>query len=400
MNPNLELLKLYPLERLNELKKQLHPPNELHHIQLHIGEPQHPIPDFVKDILQDNVELVQCYPTPKGSDNLRKAIKNWLVKRYSLPDNSLNIDTQVLPVNGSREALFSFAQAVVNSLKEDPLVLIPNPFYQVYEAATLLANATPVYINCIAENNYLPNFTRVPADYWKHCQMVYLCSPGNPTGAVMTRQVLFELIGLAIKYDFIIAADECYSEIYQDEEKPPLGLLEAAYEFGNTDFKNCVVFNSLSKRSGVAGLRSGFVAGDQDIIHNFLKYRMYHGSAMPLMAQQASAACWEDELHVQESRALYQKKFNEVLEILKPVLEIHKPEAGFYLWLKLPIDDDEGFARELYRQKNITVLPGSYLSRSVGSTNPGTGYIRLALVAPLEECVEAAQRIRAFLHSM
>jgi len=400
MNPNLDLLKSYPLERLDDLKKQIHPPGELKHIKLHIGEPSHPIPDFVIDILKNSVDLVQCYPTPKGNESLRQAIKNWLIKRYSLPNSSIDIDNQVLPVNGSREALFSFAQAALNSRVEDPMVLIPNPFYQVYEAATLLANATPVYINCIAENNYLPNFTRVPADYWKHCQMVYLCSPGNPTGAVMTRQVLFELISLALKYDFIIAADECYSEIYQDETKPPLGLLEAAHEIGNTEFKNCVVFNSLSKRSGVAGLRSGFVAGDKEIIQNFLKYRMYHGSAMPLTAQQASAACWEDEAHVEESRSLYQKKFKAVVEILKPVLDLSQPEAGFYLWLKLPTEDDEEFTRELYRQKNVTVLPGSYLSRSVGSTNPGKGYVRLALVVSLEECIEAAQRIRAFIHSM
>ncbi|MBF0265456.1 MAG: succinyldiaminopimelate transaminase [Gammaproteobacteria bacterium] len=400
MNPNLEALKPYPFERLNTLLDRIHPPTQLNPIDLSIGEPTYLASSFVRNKFQANVHLIQNYPTLRGNLELRETIKSWLIKRYKLDPESLNVETQILPVNGSREALFSFTQACVDVSKKDPLVLMPNPFYQVYEGAAILANATPVFLATTAENNFLPDFSQVPSSFWDDCQMVYICSPGNPTGKVFTRQKYYELLTLSLKHNFIIAADECYSEIYQDEANPPIGLLQVAQDFGNTDYKNCIVFHSLSKRSNVPGLRSGFVAGDEELLTGFYKYRTYHGSSMPLPTQQASIECWKDEDHVLANRDGYRKKFKEVYEILSPVLELEMPEATFYLWLKIPIEDDEKFAQELFRLHNVIVLPGSYLSRVTGNRCPGSGYVRVALVASLEDCIKAAKRIRAFIQSM
>jgi len=400
MNPSLEQLKPYPFERLDELLTQIHPPSSLHHIALSVGEPSYSSSKFITQKLKENIELIQYYPTAQGIPELRSAIQQWLVNRYHLNPESIDSESHILPVNGIREALFSFAQAAVDPTQKDPLVMMSNPFYQIYEGAAIIANATPVFLATTPENDFLPEFSRVPDTYWKDCQIVYICSPGNPTGKIYNRHKFYELMTLSMKHDFIIASDECYSEIYNDEDNPPTGLLEMAQDFGNTEYKNCIIFNTLSKRSNVSGLRSGFVAGDEEIISQYLKYRTYHGSSMPLPTQYASIECWKDEEHVKENRESYRRKFKEVLEILSPVLEIEAPEATFYLWVKLPTQDDEKFAQDLYRLQNVTVLPGSYLSRVTGSKNPGTGYVRIALVASLDDCIEAAKRIRAFIQSI
>jgi N-succinyldiaminopimelate aminotransferase len=306
--------------------------------------------------------------------------------------------TQVLPVNGTREALFAFAQAVIDR-NTDPAVLMPNPFYQIYEGAAILAGAEPVYLNCHADNNFIPDFDAVDEATWQRCQLIYLCSPGNPTGAVIDQETLTSLIELAHKHDFVIASDECYSEIYQDEDQPPVGLLEAAHAAGYTDLSRCVVFHSLSKRSNAPGLRSGFVAGDAGILKQFLRYRTYHGCSMPPATQAASISAWSDEAHVAHNRDLYREKFKAVLEILSPVMTVSMPEAGFYLWAQTPITDTE-FARELFEQQNVTVLPGSYLGRDTAEGNPGANRVRMALVAPLDECIEAAKRIRSLIENL
>jgi N-succinyldiaminopimelate aminotransferase len=319
--------------------------------------------------------------------------------RYGLPEDSLDAEQHILPVNGTREALFAFAQAVIDRSDSDAAVLMPNPFYQIYEGAALLAGATPVFMDCTAENNYVPDFDAVDAATWRACQLIYICSPGNPTGAVIEQAQLQQLIALSDEYDFIIASDECYSEIYFDEAQPPVGLLQAAAAMGRTDYKNCVVFHSLSKRSNAPGLRSGFVAGDADVLEQFLRYRTYHGCAMPLQHQYASMAAWSDEQHVRENRQLYQQKFAAVLSILEPVLPVQQPQAGFYLWPQTPVGDEK-FAKQLFMQENITLLPGSYLSRDNHGRNPGSNHVRMALVASLDECVEAAKRIRHFCTSL
>ncbi|MDH5218138.1 MAG: succinyldiaminopimelate transaminase, partial [Gammaproteobacteria bacterium] len=335
------------------------------------------------------------YPLTKGTDELRESISAWIERRFATKTDP---NTQIIPVNGTREALFAFAQAIV---ERDPSakVLMPNPFYQIYEGAAILAGAEPVYLNTTAENGYLPDFENIPEQVWKDCQLLYICTPGNPTGAVMLYEQLQDLIELAEKYDFVIASDECYSEIYPEENRPPAGLLAAAANMGNTDYKRCVVFHSLSKRSNLPGLRSGFVAGDKDILAKFLKYRTYHGCAMPPPAQFASIAAWNDESHVLENRNAYRKKFNAVLEILNPVLDVKAPDAGFYLWPKLPIDD-QLFTQRLFAEQNVTVLPGSYLSRDIDGFNPGQNYIRLALVATVDECIDAASRIRTVIENL
>ncbi len=397
MNPALDFLKPYPFERLAELKKAAVPPSSIKHISLSIGEPKHPPPQFVYDTLNQNLPALANYPTTRGMPELRKAIASWLEKRYRLMEDLIDPQTQVLPVNGTREALFAFAQAVINRKKRDPLVIMPNPFYQIYEGAAILAGATPYFANACERTYFIPEYLSIPKSIWKRCQLIYICSPGNPSGAVIDRIVLQQLIKLSAQYDFIIASDECYSEIYQDENHPPPGLLEAAYDMGATDFKRLLVFNSLSKRSNVPGLRSGFVAGDAEIIKQFLLYRTYHGCAMPLPTQFASIQCWQDEEHVLQNRIAYREKFQHFIDILSPVLEISAPPASFYVWLKAPFGDDEKFALDLYQQQNISVLPGSYLSRTTGQANPGQGYVRIALVAPLDECIEAAKRIRTFM---
>jgi len=397
MNPDLNRLQPYPFERLAELKTGINPP-DFNHIALSIGEPKHPSPDFVLQILNQSIDKVGQYPLTKGMIELRQAMASWLQKRFSLTDNSIDAEKNILPVNGTREALFAFAQAVIDRSKT-PLILMPNPFYQIYEGAAFLAGAEPRFYNTTLDTNYLPDFDAIPESDWQACQLLYICTPGNPTGAVIPKEQLKALIEKAEKYDFIIASDECYSEIYFDENNPPPGLLQAAYEMGNTDFKRCVVFHSLSKRSNLPGLRSGFVAGDAEIMQAFLKYRTYHGCAMSGHHQLASISAWNDEQHVIDNREKYKQKFDSVLEILSPVLDVKLPDAGFYLWARTPISDTD-FAKNLFATQNVTVLPGRYLSRTSDGLNPGEGHVRMALVASVDETVDAANRIHQFIKSI
>ena len=396
MNLDLQLLQLYPFERLNKIKLGLTPPVNLNHIALSIGEPKHTPPQFVLDSLRDNMSLIANYPTTAGLAELRQCIASWLERRFKLV--GVDAQTQVLPVNGTREALFAFAQAVVDRNKNNPLVLMPNPFYQIYEGAAFLAGGTPYFLNCLAENNYHPDFDAITASTWDDCQLLYLCSPGNPTGTVISEETLQRLISLSEKHNFIIASDECYSELYFDEDNPPIGLLQAAANMGNTNYKNCVVFHSLSKRSNLPGLRSGFVAGDATVLKQFLRYRTYHGCAMPIASQQASITAWSDETHVIDNRRQYREKFAAVVPILSEVLPIQMPEAGFYLWAQTPIADDQ-FTADIFAHTNTTVLPGSFLGRNNNGTNPGSNHIRMALVATKQECIEAATRISNFMQT-
>jgi N-succinyldiaminopimelate aminotransferase len=395
MNPGLKNLHAYPFERFAKLLEGVTAADKSA-ISLAIGEPKHPTPDFILDALKSNLSDIAVYPTTKGIPELRSSIATWLSQRFNLPQHSIDADKNVLPVTGTREALFAIAQTIIGEQSRDPIVILPNPFYQIYEGAALLAGAEPYYLKCTEENNFIPNFSSVSENIWQRCQLIYLCSPGNPTGAVVTQEDVKQLLELAEKYDFVIASDECYSEIYLNEEEPPIGLLECASQLGNSEYKRCLVFHSLSKRSNVPGLRSGFVAGDSELIANFLKYRTYHGCAMPLHVQKASTAAWSDEMHVKENRDKYREKFRRFCEILSPVLEMTPPSASFYLWPKLP-ESDTVFARELYTSENIKVLPGSFLSRDVNDINPGSNRIRIALVAEVEECVEAANRIKEFI---
>lgn len=398
MNPDLSRLNPYPFEKLAALKAGVQPPAHLAPIALSIGEPKHPTPGFITEEVITHLHGLSTYPMTKGTDALRAAASAWLTRRFSLPENALDPQRHVLPVAGTREALFAFAQAVVDRSRA-PLVLMPNPFYQIYEGAALLAGAESWFLNTTEEQGFLPDLDAVPAQVWSRCQLIYVCSPGNPTGAVAGRAFFEKLIRLADEYDFVIASDECYSEIYPDEAQPPLGLLEVCAQLGRTDFRRCVVFHSLSKRSNAPGLRSGFVAGDGEILKKFLLYRTYHGCALPPHTQAASIKAWEDETHVKENRALYQQKFDAVLDILKPVMDVTRPDAGFYLWPRTPIDDTE-FAKGLFGHYNVTVLPGSYLSRHAHGITPGQNRVRMALVAPLDECVEAAERIRDYINSL
>ncbi len=395
MNPDLSQLHLYPFERLAELKQGIEAPTHLDHIAWSIGEPKHPAPHFVVENLISHTHLLANYPATRGTDALREAIAGWLDRRFGLTQK-IDAATQVLPVNGTREALFAFAQAVVDRSQANPMVMMPNPFYQIYEGAVLLAGAQPHYMPCTAANGYLPDLDRISVQQWRDCQLIYVCTPGNPTGAVMPTAYLQRLIQLAHEHDFIIASDECYSEIYYDEAQPPAGLLTAAVEMGLDDFSRCVVFHSLSKRSNLPGLRSGFVAGDAAIMQRFLLYRTYHGCAMPPATQSASIAAWSDEHHVKENRKLYRAKFDTVLAILSDRMPLHLPAAGFYLWAQTPVADTE-FTRQLFAQQHITVLPGQFLSRNVDGSNPGENYVRMALVAPLDECQDAAKRLYQFL---
>ena len=389
MNPDLDLLHPYPFEKLAQLFAGLETPT-LSPIALSIGEPQHPAPALVQEALRQHAAELCRYPTTAGIPALRDTIVDWLCRRYPL--RQLSADN-VLPVTGTREALFAFAQAVLDRSRA-PLVLMPNPFYQIYEGAALLAGGTPVYLPCTGETGLQPDFDAVSDDTWARCQLLYLCSPGNPTGALLDIATMQRLIRLADEHDFIIASDECYSEIYN--QTPPPGLLEACADMGRHDYARCTVFHSLSKRSNLPGLRSGFVAGDAALLKQFLRYRTYHGCAMPPHHQLASIAAWNDEAHVEENRRLYREKFAAVLDILGDTLPVSAPEAGFYLWPETPMDD-QAFARELKRTQNVTVLPGSYLSREVDGVNPGAGRVRMALVATLDECTEGAERIRTFL---
>lgn len=401
MNPLLDTLQPYPFEKLAALKAGITPPGHLKPIALSIGEPQHPAPDFVVRTLVEKMSGLSNYPTTKGIPALREAMANWCTRRFQL-QMPLDAESQIIPVNGTREALFSFAQAAINP-QTKPVVICPNPFYQIYEGAALIAGAEPFFVNCTAANHFIPDFSNVPVDVWQRCQLLFICSPGNPTGSVMNIEQLQALIALADKYDFIIAGDECYSELYFDEEHPPSGLLQACSAMGRHDFNRCVVFHSLSKRSNLPGLRSGFAAGDAAILTKFLLYRTYHGCAMPLQHQHASIAAWNDEKHVMENRHYYAEKFSAVLDILDSCIKtgkitVGKPDAGFYLWSNIH-GDDTVFSRNLFAQQNVTVLPGSFLSRESGGFNPGAGYVRMALVAPLAECIDAANRIKEFLQA-
>ena len=398
MNPLLQKLQPYPFEKLAALKAGSTPPAELDHIALSIGEPKHPSPQVALAALRDNLYQSDRYPLTRGSPELRQTIAGWLQRRFQLSADSIDADKQVIPVNGTREALFAFAQCIVDR-KPGALVMMPNPFYQIYEGAALLSGAEPCFYSTVKDNNYLPDFDTIDEDTWKRCQLIYICTPGNPTGAVMSEPQLSALIEKSLQYDFVIASDECYAEIYFDEDTPPAGLLQAAHNVGNSDFTNCVVFHSLSKRSNLPGMRSGFVAGDANIIKSFLLYRTYHGCAMSPPYQAASIAAWNDEEHVINNRRLYREKFDAVLEILQPVSSAHKPDAGFYIWLNTPGSDTD-FAQQLFAQQNVTVLPGSYLSREVNGNNPGSNHVRMALVAPVDECIEAAHRIKQFIETL
>jgi len=398
MNQDLDKLHPYPFEKLRQLKIGTNPPTDREHIALSIGEPGHPAPAFVAEELITHLHGLSSYPLTRGSEALRQAISSWLIQRFSLDASELSPQSHVLPVNGTREALFAIAQCLVDR-DQQPLVIMPNPFYQIYEGAALLAGAEPWYCNTTADTGFLPDLAAIPANVWQRCQLFYLCSPGNPGGAVMPLQQLQTLIRLADQYDFVIVSDECYSEIYPDESLPPAGLLQAAAEMQHHDFASCMVFHSLSKRSNLPGLRSGFVAGDAQLIEKFLLYRTYHGCAMAPYVQAASTRAWQDEKHVQHNRQLYRAKFDAVIEILKPVLPVQMPDAGFYLWPQTPIPDTD-FARGLYDSENVTVLPGSFLSRDTADGNPGQNRVRMALVAPLDECIDAAQRIKRYTEQL
>lgn len=398
MNPHLNQLQPYPFERLAKLKQGLSPPQDLAPIALSIGEPKHPTPTVISDALIAHLHHLATYPNTRGLAELREAIADWLIDRFALGPAQLNPDTQVLPVNGTREALFAIAQALIDP-SGHPTVLMPNPFYQIYEGAALLAGAQPVYVPCPPENGFLPDFETLEARDWQRCQLLYLCSPGNPTGAVIDQARLQWLIELAQRHDFVIAADECYSELYPDEARPPVGLLQAAAAMGLSDYRRCLVFHSLSKRSNAPGLRSGFVAGDADLIAQFFAYRTYHGCAMPLQHQHASLRAWRDEAHVRENRALYREKFKTVLDMLDGVLPCSQPDGGFYLWARTP-GDETVFVRELFATQHLTLLPGRFLSRpAADGRDPGRGYVRIALVPEIDDCIEAAKRIRAYLAS-
>lgn len=435
MTPNLKDLHPYPFEKLTQLKQGIVPPKDKSHIALSMGEPTHATPHLIQEALLTHLHGLANYPTTKGIPELRQTIAGWISRRFQIPADAINAETQILPVNGTREALFSFAQCLIDSTKAAPVVIMPNPFYQIYEGAALLAGAEPYYLNTLEDSGYLPDFDAVPYEIWQRCQLIYICSPGNPTGSVIDQASHEKLLQLAEKYDFVIASDECYTEIYDDESNPPPGLLQTAYDMGNTAFKRCVIFHSLSKRSNAPGLRSGFVAGDAEILKHYFQYRTYHGCAMPLPTQHASIQAWQDEQHVIENRRLYREKFAAFIDILGDVCTVIKPPASFYVWLKIPLPaaspfskggsmanhaanenthapaspfekggsreiSDTEFAQQLFAQQNITVLPGSYLSRDFDGVNPGLNHVRIALVAPLNECIEAAQRIKNFLNSL
>ncbi|WP_340121905.1 succinyldiaminopimelate transaminase [Methylobacter svalbardensis] len=430
MTPNLKYLHPYPFEKLAQLKQGIVPSKDKTHIALSMGEPTHATPHLIQEALLTHLHGLSNYPTTKGLPELRQTIAEWISRRFQIPADVINPETQVLPVNGTREALFSFAQCLIDSTKAAPVpdrlaaytpslaiprpvVIMPNPFYQIYEGAALLAGAEPYFLNTLEDSGYLPDFDAVPDEIWQRCQLIYICSPGNPTGSVIDQAGHEKLLKLAEKYDFVIASDECYTEIYDDESNPPPGLLQTAYNMGNTAFKRCVIFHSLSKRSNAPGLRSGFVAGDAELLKPYFQYRTYHGCAMPLPTQHASIQAWQDEHHVVENRRLYREKFAAFIDILGDVCTVTKPPASFYVWLKIPLPSaspfekgglrgisDTEFAQQLFAQQNITVLPGSYLSRDFDGINPGLNHVRIALVAPLDECIEAAQRIKNFLNSL
>ncbi|MFL9925095.1 succinyldiaminopimelate transaminase [Herbaspirillum lusitanum] len=400
MNPLLDQLQPYPFEKLKKLFADVTPAAGLKPISLGIGEPKHPTPELIKKALTDNLAGLATYPSTLGTEALRKAIAGWLERRYDLP--KIDAATQVLPVNGSREALFSLTQTVVDASRPGALVMCPNPFYQIYEGSAFLAGALPYFVNSDPARNFAPDFSLVPEDVWARVQLLFVCSPGNPTGAVLSLDDWKELFDLSDRYGFVIASDECYSEIYFKDEAP-LGGMEAAHKLGRSDYRRLISFSSLSKRSNVPGMRSGFVAGDAAILKKFLLYRTYHGAALNPAVQAASVAAWNDETHVQENRAKYIAKFAQVTPLLQQVMDVALPDASFYLWAR--IDQSSGlsdveYARRLYAEYNVTVLPGSYLARDAHGVNPGAGRIRMALVAEVEECLEAAHRIVEFTQKL
>ncbi len=397
MNPRLASLLPYPFERLRTLLAGARPPTGVPHVSMSIGEPRHAPPAFIIKAIEDALPAIGSYPSTLGIPELRRAAAGALTRRYGLPAGALDPETMVLPVNGTREALFAFAQTVIDGTggQGHPAVVMPNPFYQIYEGAALLAGAEPVFVDATAANHYLPDLQAVPEKIWRRCQLLFLCNPGNPTGAVMSLDYLREALALADRYGFVIAADECYADIYPDDANPPPGLLQAALAAGRRNFESCVVFHSLSKRSSVPGLRSGIVAGDPRLLKAFLLYRTYHGGAMPPPTQLASVPAWNDDSHVAANRALYRQKFREIIPILADLIDVVEPAGGFYFWPQ--VGDDEKFTRALFEQQHITVLPGSYLARSTAQGNPGAGRVRISLVAGVDECVTAARRIREFL---
>jgi len=397
VNPHLARLQPYPFERLAALKDGVQPPPDSVPVMLSIGEPKHPPPEFVVAALADADALARDlagYPATRGSAELRSAIAAWIGRRFQA---SADPQTQVLPVAGTREALFSIAQAVLSG-RSDAVAILPNPFYQIYEGAALLRGAAPWFVDCTAATGFRPDYRSIPEAVWQRCELLYLCSPGNPTGMNLDHDTLTWLLDQADRYEFVIAADECYSEIYFDEAAPPVGLLQAAAAAGRDDFRRCVVFHSLSKRSNLPGLRSGFVAGDAALLAEYYTYRTYQGCALPNQVQRVSAAAWADEGHVTASRAAYRRKFAAVTPILREALNFPEPEGAFYHWAATP-GDDETFARELFRATNITVLPGTYLARASHSGNPGRGRVRIAWVAPEADCVAAARTIAEFVRS-
>ena len=396
MNPDLQKLQPYPFEKLRALFAEVSPNPAYSPINLSIGEPKHPTPEFIRRALAHNLDGLASYPATLGNESLRIAIAQWLRRRYGLKE--VDAATQVLPVNGSREALFAIAQTVIRR-GSDALVVCPNPFYQIYEGAALLAGAQTYYLNATRENNFAFDYASVPEEVWKRTQLLYCCSPSNPTGKVMSLAQWKTLFELSDRHGFVIVSDECYSELYYDESAPPLGGLEAAHRLGRTDFKRLLSFYSLSKRSNVPGMRSGFVAGDAQIVKAFLLYRTYHGSAMSPAIQMASEAAWRDEAHVADNRRLYAEKFASAMKLFAPPLETEMPEGGFYFWLRTPIDDQR-FARELYAAYNVAVLPGSYLAREAQGMNPGAGYVRVALVGPYRESLEGVRRLNSFAQSL
>jgi len=394
MNPHIAELHAYPFQKLAALKAGASPPADLVHIAMSIGEPQHAPPALVLDALRAHLGELGSYPTTIGLPALRASAARWLERRFGLGHGKVDAQTMVLPVNGTREALFAFVQACIDTRKP-ALVAMPNPFYQIYEGAALLAGASPYLMNTTPATGYLPDLDAVPAAVWDEVQVLMLCSPGNPTGAVLPLAYLQRALELADRHDFVIAADECYADLWLDEVQPPPSLLAAAQAAGRDRYQRCVVFHSLSKRSSVPGLRSGFVAGDPQLMQSFLQYRTYHGCAMPLPTQHASRAAWDDDAHAGSNRALYREKFARVVPILAPVLDVATPAGGFYLWPDVG-GDDVRFTRELFATQNVTILPGSYLARDAHGVNPGAGRVRISLVPDLADCVEAARRIRAF----
>jgi N-succinyldiaminopimelate aminotransferase len=394
MNRQLGHLLPYPFERLRALLGSIPPPGATA-IPLHIGEPRHAAPDFVAKLLRETVaDSLGRYPATAGIAELRASVARWLERRFGLPAAAVDPETMVIPVSGTREALFSFGQSIIDA-GSGGLVAMPNPGYQIYEGTALLAGAEPRYLACRSETGFLPDLAAVRPNDWNRCELLFLCSPGNPTGAVLSRDHFAEALRLAEHYDFVIASDECYSEIYADEAAPPSGLLEVAHAQGRTRFERCIVFHSLSKRSNLPGLRSGFVAGDPDLLTPYRKYRSYHGCAMSVATQRASVAAWEDQAHVRTNREHYRRKFDAVLPVLAERFPVERPAGGFYLWLDVG-GDDERFTRELFERTHVTVLPGRYLSRDAGGRDPGIGRVRISLVADTEHCVEAAERIVDF----